>query len=50
VPRKILSASAPHRMFRLPIHLTVKAVDCGRSNAWYQRPVATLCYEYWLAS
>jgi Putative metallopeptidase len=32
--------------FRLPIDLTVKTVDCGRSNAWYQRPVVTLCYEY----
>src|SRR5689334_572299 len=32
--------------FRLPIDLTVKTVDCGQSNAWYQRPAVTLCYEY----
>ena len=32
--------------FRLPIDLTVKTVDCGQSNAWYQRPTVTLCYEY----
>jgi len=32
--------------FRLPMDLTVKTVDCGRSNAWYQRPAVTLCYEY----
>jgi hypothetical protein len=32
--------------FRLPIDLTVKTVGCGRSNAWYLRPVVTLCYEY----
>ena len=32
--------------FRLPIELTVKTIECGKSNAWYQRPVVTLCYEY----
>jgi Putative metallopeptidase len=32
--------------FRIPIDLTVKTVECGRSNAWYQRPTVTLCYEY----
>ena len=33
--------------FRLPIDLTVKTVGCdGRSNAWYQRAVVSLCYEY----
>jgi putative metallopeptidase DUF4344 len=32
--------------FRLPIDLTIKTVGCGRSNAWYQRPSLTLCYEY----
>ena len=31
--------------FRIPIDLTVKAVECGKSNAWYQRPTVTLCYE-----
>jgi hypothetical protein len=32
--------------FRIPIDLTVKTLECGRSNAWYQRPTVTLCYEY----
>jgi hypothetical protein len=33
--------------FRIPIDLTVKTIGCdGRSNAWYQRPAVTLCYEY----
>ena len=33
--------------FRLPIDLTVKTLGCdGRSNAWYQRSVVSLCYEY----
>lgn len=33
--------------FRLPIDLTFRTVGCdGRSNAWYQRPSVTLCYEY----
>jgi len=33
--------------FRLPIDLTVRTVGCdGRSNAWYQRPAVSLCYEY----
>ena len=32
--------------FRIPIDLTVKTVECGNSNAWYQRPTVTLCYEY----
>jgi len=32
--------------FRLPMDLTVKTMSCGRSNAWYQRPAVTLCYEY----
>jgi hypothetical protein len=32
--------------FRIPIDLTVKTVECGKSNAWYERPTVTLCYEY----
>jgi hypothetical protein len=33
--------------FRLPVHLTFKTVGCdGKSNAWYQHPTITLCYEY----
>ena len=33
--------------FRLPIDLTVRTIGCdGRSNAWYQRPAVSLCYEY----
>src|SRR5262245_15488277 len=32
--------------FRLPTELTVKTVECGKANAWYQRPTVTICYEY----
>ena len=33
--------------FRLPVDLTFRTVGCdGKSNAWYQRPSITLCYEY----
>jgi Putative metallopeptidase len=32
--------------FRIPIDLTVKTVECGKANAWYQHPTVTLCYEY----
>jgi putative metallopeptidase DUF4344 len=32
--------------FRLPAELTVKTVECGKPNAWYQRPTVTICYEY----
>src|SRR6516162_9710236 len=31
---------------RLPLELTVKTKECGMSNAWYQRPTITICYEY----
>ncbi len=31
---------------RLPLDLTVKTKECGLSNAWYQRPTVTVCYEY----
>jgi len=31
---------------RLPGELTIKATECGMSNAWYQRPTLTICYEY----
>ncbi len=32
--------------FKLPIELTLKVQTCdGVSNAWYQRPVVTICYE-----
>jgi hypothetical protein len=31
---------------RLPVELTVRTKECGVSNAWYQRPTITLCYEY----
>ena len=31
---------------RLPVELTVRTKECGMSNAWYQRPTITLCYEY----
>jgi hypothetical protein len=31
---------------RLPSELTIKTVECGMSNAWYQRPTLTICYEY----
>jgi Putative metallopeptidase len=33
--------------FQLPIELTFKTVGCdGLSNAWYSRPIVTICYEY----
>lgn len=33
--------------FRLPIEVTLKVKDCdGVSNAWYERPIVTICYEY----
>jgi len=32
--------------FRLPTDLTVRTIECGKSNAWYQRPTVTICYEY----
>jgi hypothetical protein len=33
--------------FRLPIDLTFRTIGCdGKSNAWYQRPAITICYEY----
>ena len=33
--------------FQLPIELTFKTVGCdGVSNAWYSRPIVTICYEY----
>jgi hypothetical protein len=32
--------------FRLPNELTLKTKTCGMSNAWYQRPTLTICYEY----
>ena len=33
--------------FRLPIELTLRTGDCeGVSNAWYERPAVTVCYEY----
>jgi hypothetical protein len=32
--------------FRLPSDLTLKTKTCGMSNAWYQRPTLTICYEY----
>jgi hypothetical protein len=32
--------------FRLPYDMTVKTKQCGMSNAWYQRPTLTICYEY----
>jgi hypothetical protein len=31
---------------RLPVELTVRTKECGMSNAWYQRPTITICYEY----
>jgi hypothetical protein len=30
----------------LPTEITVRATECGLSNAWYQRPTVTICYEY----
>jgi hypothetical protein len=33
--------------FRLPIELTFATGDCGGvSNAWYDRPTVSICYEY----
>jgi hypothetical protein len=32
--------------FRLPMDMTIKTTQCGMSNAWYQRPTLTICYEY----
>ena len=33
--------------FRLPVDLTIKTGDCqGVSNAWYDRPAISICYEY----
>ncbi len=33
--------------FRLPIEVTLRLKQCnGVSNAWYERPVVTICYEY----
>jgi hypothetical protein len=33
--------------FRLPADLTLRTMGCdGISNAWYQRPTLTICYEY----
>jgi Putative metallopeptidase len=31
---------------RLPVDLSIKTKQCGMSNAWYQRPTLTICYEY----
>jgi hypothetical protein len=31
---------------RLPMDVTVRGKECGMSNAWYQRPTLTICYEY----
>lgn len=31
---------------RLPADLMIKTTECGMSNAWYQRPTLTICYEY----
>jgi hypothetical protein len=30
----------------LPDDIIVRLKECGVSNAWYQRPVVTICYEY----
>src|SRR6516225_822882 len=33
--------------FKYPIDVTIRTVGCdGHVNAWYNRPVVTLCYEY----
>ena len=33
--------------FKLPVDLTLRTVGCrGISNAWYQRPIVSVCYEY----
>src|SRR5262249_23361216 len=31
---------------RLQSDLNIKTTECGMSNAWYQRPTLTICYEY----
>ncbi|PWT87552.1 MAG: hypothetical protein C5B56_10215 [Proteobacteria bacterium] len=31
---------------KLTTDLTIKSTECGMSNAWYQRPTLTICYEY----
>jgi hypothetical protein len=31
---------------KLSMDLTVRTMDCGGVNAWYQRPTVTICYEY----
>ena len=31
---------------KLPGDLLIKTTQCGMSNAWYQRPTLTICYEY----
>jgi Putative metallopeptidase len=30
----------------LPSEITVRTTECGISNAWYQRPTVSICYEY----
>ena len=44
---KVQAAFSP---FRLPMDVTIRTIECGESNAWYQpvnnRPTVTLCYEY----
>ncbi len=44
---KIQEAFSP---FRFPENVRVATIECGQSNAWYQRknhvPTVTLCYEY----
>jgi hypothetical protein len=30
----------------LPSEITVRTTECGTSNAWYQRPTVSICYEY----
>ena len=32
--------------FLLANDLPLKMTECGMSNAWYQRPSLTICYEY----
>jgi hypothetical protein len=33
--------------FKFPIDVTIKAMGCdGHVNAWYARPILTICYEY----
>jgi hypothetical protein len=33
--------------FKYPIEVTIRTAGCdGKANAWYARPVVTLCYEY----